>query len=292
MKEIFFNPKKTLNVGGSLLSLHTPIVMGILNATPDSFFAQSRVQNEEAILQRAQTMIAEGAAILDLGGYSTRPNAPEVSEQEELQRVIWVVELLKSNFPQVPISIDTFRASVAQSAVAKGATIINDISGGQMDDKMFETIAQLQLPYILTHTRGTPQNMMQLTNYENFIKEILDYFEIRISRLYQLGVKDIILDLGFGFAKTIEQNFELLGKLEVFKMFNLPLLVGVSRKSMVYKTLNCTADESLNGTTVLHTAALLQGASILRVHDVREAKEAIILCEKLNLHNRFLNVIN
>ena len=292
MKEIFFNPKKTLNVNGNLLSLQKPIIMGILNATPDSFFASSRIQNEEAILQKAFSMIAEGAAILDVGGYSTRPNAQEVSEQEELQRVIWAVEILKSNFPQIPLSIDTFRSSVASAAIAKGAVIINDISGGQMDEKIFEIAAVLPVPYILTHSRGTPQTMTQLTTYEDFIKEILDYFENRISKLYQLGVKDIILDLGFGFAKTIDQNFELLGQLQLFKMFNLPLLVGVSRKSMVYKTLNCTSDESLNGTTVLHTIAILQGASILRVHDVRAAQEAIILCEKLNLNNRFLNFTN
>ncbi len=292
MKEIFFNGKKSLNLKGNLLSLHTPIIMGILNATPDSFFADSRAQSQEAILKKVETMIADGATIIDIGGYSTRPHAMEVSELEEMQRVIWVVELLKNNFPNMPLSIDTFRASVAKAAINNGAHVINDISGGQMDEKMFETAADLQVPYVLTHTRGTPQIMMQLTNYDYLLKEMLDYFEIRISKLYQLGVKDIVLDLGFGFAKTIDQNFELIRQLEVFKMFNLPLLVGVSRKSMVYKTLNCTVDKSLNGTTVLHTAAILLGASILRVHDVKAAQEAIVLCEKLNLNNRFLNFTN
>ena len=281
MKEIFFNPKKTLNAGGNLISLQTPIIMGILNATPDSFFAGSRVQSEESILKKTETMIAEGAAIIDIGGYSTRPNAPEVSEQEEMQRVIRVVKLLKNNFPKIPLSIDTFRTDVAQTSVDAGADIINDISGGQMDEKMFEMAGNLQVPYILTHTRGTPQTMMELTNYDHLLKEILDYFEIRISKLYQHGVKDIVLDLGFGFAKTIDQNFELLRNLELFKMFELPMLIGVSRKSMIYKTLNGTVEESLNGTSVLHTAAILKGASILRVHDVKAAKEAIVLCQKL-----------
>lgn len=281
MKDIYFDSKKTLNVGGQLLSLDKPVVMGILNATPDSFYAPSRVQFSDVLLKSASNMIAQGAAILDIGGCSTRPEAAEVSEEEEMYRVLDVVALLHSHFPKTPISIDTYRVAVARAAVKKGAAIVNDISGGTLDETMFATVASLQVPYILTHTRGTPQTMAGLTDYEDLIKEMVDYFEKRIYQLQRLGAKDIIIDLGFGFAKTIAQNFELMKHLSVFHIFKLPMLIGISRKSMVYKTLNCTPQDALNGTTVLHTAALLKGASILRVHDVGAAREAILLCEKI-----------
>ncbi|KOY86491.1 dihydropteroate synthase [bacterium 336/3] len=267
----------TINCKGRLITLEKPLIMGILNITPDSFYDGGKYLSENDILEQAEKLILQGADILDIGGYSTRPNAQEVSEKEEINRVIPAIQMIKKHFPATILSIDTFRADVAKEAIENGADIINDISGGQLDDKMFEIVANLQVPYILMHSRGNPQTMNQLTHYENILLEILHFFEKRIQKLHILGVKDIILDLGFGFAKTKEQNFYLLKHLSYFKTLNLPLLVGISRKSMIYKTLDVTPEQSLNGTSVLNTFALSQGAHILRVHDVKEVNEAKIL---------------
>ena len=281
VKDIYLETKKTLNLRGNIHSLTVPAVMGIINATPDSFYAPSRFSIETEILATAEKMVTDGVAIFDVGGYSTRPGATDISEAEELSRVVKVIDLLHSHFPKIPISIDTFRSNVAKVAVAHGAAMVNDISGGGIDENMIDTVGQLQVPYVLTHTRGTPQNMQEATNYQDLIKEMLDYFEEKLNQLRKVGVKDVLLDLGFGFAKKLDHNFELLKHLEVFHMFKLPILIGLSRKSMIYKSLQCTASEALNGTTVVHTAAILKGASMLRVHDVKEAVEVISLCEKI-----------
>ena len=227
-----------------------------------------------------------GATLLDVGGYSSRPGAKDISETEEIQRVSQAVKVIFAEFPQAFISVDTFRSSVAKAAIREGACMINDISGGSLDPKMFEVVATSKVPYILMHMQGTPQNMSSLTNYNNLIKDILDYFHQKIDTLRQLGVKDIILDPGFGFAKTLEQNFSLLNHLDHFKLFGSPLLVGLSRKSMIWKPLNTTAEEALNGTTALHMTALLKGASILRVHDVKEAVETITLFSKTTANSQ------
>lgn len=254
--------------------------MGILNITPDSFYSDSRVQSEKEILTTAEKMLVAGATILDVGGYSSRPGAKDISETEEIQRVSHAVKAILNEFPQALISVDTFRSSVAKAAIHEGACMINDISGGSLDPKMFEVVAALKVPYILMHMQGTPQTMASLTNYNNLVKDILDYFHQKIDILHQLGVKDLVLDPGFGFAKTVEQNFSLLNHLDYFKLFGAPLLVGLSRKSMIWKTLDITAADALNGTTALHAIALLKGASILRVHDVKEAVETIKLFSK------------
>ena len=263
------------------MSLAQPRVMGILNVTPDSFYAGSRLPDEEAVLRQAEQQVQAGAFFLDIGGYSSRPGADDVPEAEELARVLPAVEAVVREFPEVYVSIDTFRASVARAAVEHGAHLINDISGGQLDDAMFETVADLQVPYICMHMRGTPQTMKGLTNYENLLGEMGFYFQERMRRLTDLGVRDVILDPGFGFAKTVEQNFEILQNFSYFKMFGAPLLAGVSRKSMIWRTLDVKAGEALNGTTVLNTWALTQGASILRVHDVKEAMETITLVNRI-----------
>jgi dihydropteroate synthase len=255
--------------------------MGILNLTPDSFFDGGKHNSTEKALQQTEKMLAEGADIIDVGGYSTRPNAKDVSEKEELNRVLPVIEVIKARFPECIISIDTFRASVAQRAVEAGASIVNDISGGQLDEKMFEAVAQMRVPYILMHSRGNPQTMSQLCYYENIFLEILHFFEQRIEKLTILGVKDVILDLGFGFAKTREQNFYLLKHLSYFQILERPMLVGVSRKSMIYKTLGIEPSQALNGTTALNMFALTQGANLLRVHDVAAAKETLLLWQQL-----------
>ncbi|MVM34179.1 dihydropteroate synthase [Spirosoma sp. HMF4905] len=277
--------KKTLNCRGRLVDLTQPAVMGILNATPDSFFAGSRVTpNKTATtvaVEVAQQMLDDGATFLDIGGYSTRPGAAAVSPTEEADRVLPIIEAILANFPDALISIDTFRASVARQAVKSGASIVNDVAGGTLDPAMFETVAMLGVPYILMHMRGTPQTMQSLATYHNVVTEIIDELAIRLAELRSLGAKDIILDPGFGFAKTPTQNFELLDKLDAFQLFDEPILVGLSRKTTIWKTLNIRADEALNGTTVLNTAALLKGASILRVHDVREAVEAVKLTQQL-----------
>ncbi len=280
MKDTVFSSKLQFNARGILQSYPRPIVMGIINATPDSFYAGSRVSNVEKALKQATQMINEGAAILDIGGYSSRPGAAEVTEKEEIERVVPVIEAIHAQFPNQLISVDTFRGNVAQKALEAGAQIINDITAGQLDMGIFDVAAHYNAPYIMMHFRGTPQTMMTFTVYENVIKEIQFYFSERIALAKKAGIKDIFIDPGFGFSKTTDQNYELLGKVSDLKLLDCPILVGVSRKSMIYKTLGTTAAESLNGTSVLNTVALLQGAKILRVHDVKPAVEAIQLIEK------------
>ncbi|GAB3182198.1 dihydropteroate synthase [Telluribacter humicola] len=270
--------KKTLNVGGRIVELSTPLVMAILNITPDSFFTGGRVSTDpDEVVQRAGEMHEHGAAILDVGGYSTRPGAQEVSQAEELDRVLPVVETIHKHLPDALISIDTFRSGVAMEAVRAGAAIINDVSGGTLDAAMFDTVAALKVPYILMHMRGTPQTMTKLTHYERLVPDILKELQQKLVELRQKGVADVIIDPGFGFAKTVAQNFRLMNNLREFHQLGCPLLIGISRKSMVWRTLGVTAEEALNGTTVLNTLALQQGANILRVHDVREAVEAVKL---------------
>ena len=271
-----------MNVNGRLLDLSTPQVMGILNVTPDSFYSDSRMQTEKDIADRAQQIIDEGASIIDIGAYSSRPNAEHISAEEEMNRLRTGLEILNRNHPDAVISVDTFRAEVAEQCVKEyGVAIINDISAGEMDNRMFATVAELGVPYIMMHMQGTPQNMQNEPHYDNLMKEVFLYFATKVQQLRDLGVKDIILDPGFGFGKTLEHNYELMAHLDEFSVFELPLLVGVSRKSMIYKLLGGTPQDSLNGTTVLDTVALMKGAHILRVHDVREAVEAVRMTEKI-----------
>ena len=272
----------TINCKGQLIDLSSPKVMGILNITPDSFYDGGAFKNEKDILKQVEKMLNEGATFIDVGAYSSRPNADHVSETDELKRILPIVNLILKEFPKTLLSIDTFRSEVAKQCVEIGACMINDISAGKLDKNMLQTIADLKVPYIMMHTRGTPQNMQQQTQYDNLIKDILFYFSERIAAARELGIVDMIIDPGFGFAKTLEQNFEVLSQLELFKMLNKPILAGMSRKSMIYKTLETSAKEALNGTTVLNTVALQKGASILRVHDVKEAVETIKLIESLN----------
>lgn len=272
----------TINCKGQLIDLTTPRVMGILNLTPDSFYDGGFYKQESAILKQIERMLSEGATFIDIGAYSSRPNAIHISEEEELKRLLPIVDLAVKNFPEILISIDTFRSKVALEAVENGACMINDISAGKMDGNMMKTIAHLKVPYIMMHMQGTPQNMQQNVTYDNLIKDILFYFSERIALARSLGIIDIIADPGFGFSKTRTQNFELLNHLDLFRILEMPILVGFSRKSMVYKTLNTTAENALNGTTVLNTIALQKNANILRVHDVREAIECISLSQQLN----------
>lgn len=273
---------KTLNIRGTLTSLETPLVMGILNITPDSFYADSRKQTEAAIEERIQTILSEGGQIIDIGGYSSRPDAVEVSPEEEMSRLAFALKILNAHYPDTPLSVDTFRADVARRCVEEyGVAIVNDISGGELDREMFDTVARLHVPYIMMHMRGTPQTMQQHTDYADMMEEIMLYFAGKVRRLRLLGVNDIILDPGFGFSKTVEQNYALMSRLREFGEFGLPLLVGVSRKSMIYKFLGGTPADSLNGTTVLNTFALMNGADILRVHDVRAAVEAVKIVNQL-----------
>ncbi len=274
-KDTYFRKKTTLNAGGTLIDLSTPKVMGIINLTPDSFYDQSRKPHATDALQQAEKMLADGAAFLDLGAYSSRPGAIDISAQEEMDRLLPAVEAISAAFPQAVLSIDTFRASVAEAAIKGGAHIINDISGGQLDEQMFETVARLQVPYILMHMRGTPQTMTQLTDYNDIFTEVFDYLQQKYAELKKLGVEDVILDPGFGFAKKSEQSYELLGRMHDFDILGLPVLVGVSRKRMIYNITGGTAADALNGTTVVNTIALTKGANILRVHDVKEAVEAV-----------------
>ena len=271
----------TINCKGQLIDLSTPKVMGILNLTPDSFYDGGRYKNESEILAKVETMLNEGATFVDVGAYSSRPNAEHISEEEELRRIVSIVDLLIKSFPEIMLSIDTFRSEVAKKCIEAGASIVNDISAGTLDEKMLQTVANLHVPYVMMHMRGTPQTMQNLTHYDHLLKDILFYFSERISAARALGIVDIIIDPGFGFAKTIAQNFELLNNLELFKMLELPILVGLSRKSMIYKTLEISVNDALNGTTVLHTVSLHKGSSILRVHDVKEAMECIRLMEQL-----------
>lgn len=270
------HPISYINVNGSLLDLSTPCVMGILNVTPDSFYAGSRMQTEADIAARIEQIVEEGAGIIDIGAYSSRPNADPVSAREEMERLRAGLEVIRRVCPEAVVSVDTFRADVARMSVEEyGVAIINDISAGEMDAEMFPTVARLNVPYIMMHMQGTPQNMQQCPHYDNLFKEVFQYFARKVQQLRDLGVKDIILDPGFGFGKTLEHNYELLAHLEDFHVFELPLLVGISRKSMIYRLLDITPQEALNGTTVLNTLCLLKGAHILRVHDVREAVEAV-----------------
>ena len=271
----------TLNCKGRILVIDKPIVMGIINVTPDSFYSESRKSESTEVLNQAEQMVLEGAAIIDIGGQSTRPGTESVGVEEELKRVIPAIEMLSKYFSDAIISIDTYHSKVARQAVEAGASIINDISGGSLDDQMFDTVGKLHVPYICMHIKGTPQTMQKYAEYENVSLEVLDYFIKKMDECRLAGINDVIIDPGFGFAKTIQHNFELLNKLEVFKILERPLLVGISRKSTIYKTLGSTADEALNGTTVLNTAALLKGANILRVHDVKEAMEAIKLVDAI-----------
>ncbi|HEY9007024.1 dihydropteroate synthase [Ohtaekwangia sp.] len=277
----FFSTNKTLNLRGRLVDLHTPRVMGILNVTPDSFYSGSRYISENEILKQAEKMVQEGATFIDVGGYSTRPGAAEISVEEEWKRVVVAIRGIVRNFPDTFVSIDTFRSEVARAAVAEGACMINDVSGGTIDDKMFETVAHLKAPYILMHMRGNPQTMTQQTTYENLLKDITNFFHQNIHTLHQAGVRDIIVDPGFGFAKTVDQNFELLNHFDHFQILGKPLLAGLSRKSMIWRTLSTTPEAALNGTTALNTIALLKGAGILRVHDVQAAVEAVTLTGKV-----------
>ena len=272
-----------INCNGNLIDLSTPKVMGILNVTPDSFYADSRKQTGKAILERVDQILTEGAKIIDIGAYSSRPNAKNISSQEEMERLRMGLGILRKVQPDAIVSVDTFRADVARMCVEEyGVAIINDIAAGEMDGDMFRTVADLNVPYIMMHMQGTPQNMQQHPHYDNLLKEVFMYFARKVQQLRDLGVKDIILDPGFGFGKTIEHNYELLAHLEEFRIFELPLLVGVSRKSMIYRLLGTTPQEALNGTTVLDTICLLKGADILRVHDVREAVETVKIVEAMN----------
>ena len=273
----------TLNVRGRLLDLSKPQVMGILNVTPDSFYAGSRMETEEAVRGRVRQIIAEGGSMIDVGAYSSRPGAADVSAEEEMERLRRGMRIVREEAPEIPVSVDTFRADVAKMAVEElGVDIINDISGGELDKEMFKTVAKLGVPYILMHMKGTPQTMQQAPHYEDLMKEVMLYFAEKVQQLRDLGQKDIVLDPGYGFAKTIDHNYELLKHQEMLEVFELPLLVGVSRKSMIYRFLGSSPEEALNGTTVLNTLALQKGANILRVHDVKEAVEVVRLVEKFS----------
>lgn len=273
----------TLNVRGRLLDLSKPQVMGILNVTPDSFYAGSRMETEEAVRRRVRQIIAEGGSMIDVGAYSSRPGAADVSAEEEMERLRRGMSIVREEAPEIPVSVDTFRADVAKMAVEEmGVDIINDISGGELDKEMFKTVAKLGVPYILMHMKGTPQTMQQAPHYDDLMKEVMLYFAEKVQQLRDLGQKDIVLDPGYGFAKTIDHNYELLKHQEMLEVFELPLLVGVSRKSMIYRFLGSSPEEALNGTTVLNTLALQKGANILRVHDVKEAVEVVRLVEKFS----------
>ena len=275
--------KKFLNISGSLIDLSTPLIMGIVNITPDSFFSGSRQQTDKDIVKRCQQIINEGGTIIDVGAQSSAPASIFLSAKEEAQRLMPALRLIRKEFPDVILSVDTFYADIARQAVEEyGVNFINDISGGKIDKRMFTTIAQLNVPYILTHMRGTPQTMQQLTDYENFIQDVFYYFSEQKAKLNLLGVNDIIIDPGFGFSKTLDQNYQLMANLKYFHIFDEPILVGISRKSMIYNLLNTQPQESLNGTTVLNTVALLSGANILRVHDVREAVECVKITHRVH----------
>ncbi len=278
-----FKKLKFLNINckGKLIDLSTPKVMGILNVTPDSFFDGGKYKNESEILVQVETMLNHGATFIDIGGYSSRPNADDVSEEEELNRVIPVIKLILKHFPDTLISIDTFRSEVAKQSIEAGAALVNDISGGKLDKNMLSTVGKLAVPYIMMHMKGNPKTMQQQTQYDDLTKEVIAYFAERIAAAHQEKINDIIIDPGFGFSKTVEQNFELLNQLELLQLTDKPILAGVSRKSMIYKTLNSTSEDALNGTTALNMVALQKGAKILRVHDVKEAIECVTLYNQL-----------
>lgn len=280
-KDTFFSEKYLINCNGSLLDLSRPKIMGILNVTPDSFYDGGRYFQEKTIKNQVGRLVEEGADIIDVGGYSSRPGADHISLKEEQERILPVLDLIRKNYPDLILSVDTFRSDIACKVVEDyRVDIINDISAGEMDPAMFETIARLKVPYIMMHMKGTPQDMKEKARYKDMIREITDYFSLKYDQLRKLGVKDIIIDPGFGFGKNIQHNYQLLNNLNQFKIFELPIMVGLSRKSMVYKTLDITPDGALNGTTVLNTIALMNGADILRVHDVKQAREVITLVGK------------
>jgi dihydropteroate synthase len=282
LKDTFFSKNRSLNCGGRLLDLSVPKIMGILNVTPDSFYDGGKYNNPDKMLVKILSMIGEGADIVDVGGMSTRPGSEPVSEKEEIKRIIPALRLIRDHYPDTIISVDTYRANVARIAIKEfSVEIINDISGGEMDISMFDTIAELGIPYIFMHMKGSPRTMQTQTHYEDMISEMLDYFAVKVDRLRSMGINDIVIDPGFGFSKSLEQNFHLLHHLDVFQTFELPIMAGISRKSMIYKTLGTEPSESLNGTTVLNTVALLKGANILRVHDIKEAVQTVKLVDKL-----------
>ena len=280
MQSKIFSPNKTLNVRGRLVDLSVPKVMGVINVTPDSFYGGSRA-DEKTVLTKAESMLKDGAAFIDLGGYSSRLGADDISVDEELKRVLPAITAIHKNFPEAILAIDTFRSEVARLAVEAGASLVNDISAGKLDPNMMSVVGQLGVPYLMMHMKGMPQTMNQLATYGNLIKEMVEYFHQQIAKAREAGIKDIIIDPGFGFAKTVEHNFEILRQLDCFKIFERPLLVGLSRKSMIWRTLGITPDQALNGTTTLNTLALMRGASILRVHDVKEAVECVRLVAEL-----------
>ena len=272
----------TINCAGKLIDLSTPKIMGILNITPDSFYDGGRYNSDKKILNHIEKMINDGAVFIDIGAYSSRPSGVDIDENKELRRIIPVIELVNKKFPEIIISIDTFRSKVAEACLNSGASIINDISASQLDEKMMETIAKYNVPYIIMHMKGNPQNMMDKTNYDDMLQEMIKYFSKKINQAISYKINDIIIDPGFGFAKNIKQNYDLLNHLDLLKILDKPIMVGISRKSMIYKSLDSTPEEALNGTTVLNTVALIKGASILRVHDVKEANECIKLIGSLN----------
>ena len=279
--------EKTININGSLLNLSTPLVMGILNVTPNSFYSESRKQSDEEIVNRCRVILDEGGTIIDVGAQSSSSTSKFLSAKEEWERLMPALRLIRNEFPDTIISIDTFYADVAKEAVeVYGANIINDISGGEIDKRMFNVVAELNVPYILMHMRGVPQTMQYMTNYDNFIQDILYYFSEKRAKLSLLGVNDVIIDPGFGFSKSVAQNYELMAYLKYFHIFEEPILVGVSRKSMIYKLLETTPENSLNGTTVLNTVSLLSGANILRVHDVKEAVECVKIISELTEYDK------
>ena len=272
----------TINCAGKLIDLSIPKIMGILNITPDSFYDGGRYNSDKKILDHVEKMIIDGAVFIDIGAYSSRPVGVDIDENEELKRIIPAIELVNKKFPEIIISIDTFRSKVAEACLNSGASIINDISASQLDEKMMETIAKYSVPYIIMHMKGNPQNMMDKTNYDDMLQEMIKYFSKKINQAISYKINDIIIDPGFGFAKNIKQNYDLLNHLDLLKILDKPIMVGISRKSMIYKSLDSTPEEALNGTTVLNTVALIKGASILRVHDVKEANECIKLIGSLN----------
>ena len=272
----------TINCAGKLIDLSIPKIMGILNITPDSFYDGGRYNSDKKILDHVEKMIIDGAVFIDIGAYSSRPVGVDIDENEELKRIIPAIELVNKKFPEIIISIDTFRSKVAEACLNSGASIINDISASQLDEKMMETISKYNVPYIIMHMKGNPQNMMDKTNYDDMLQEMIKYFSKKINQAISYKINDIIIDPGFGFAKNIKQNYDLLNHLDLLKILDKPIMVGISRKSMIYKSLDSTPEEALNGTTVLNTVALIKGASILRVHDVKEANECIKLIGSLN----------
>jgi dihydropteroate synthase len=281
-KDTFFQKKATINAGGKLIDLSSPKVMGIINITPDSFYSESRKTSIADVLNQAGRMLSDGAAFLDIGAYSSRPGASHISVQEEVDRLLPAIEAIAGNYPDAVISIDTFRHEVAEASIKGGGHIINDISGGNLDADMFATVARLQVPYILMHMKGNPQTMQKLADYTDVFAEVFDYFVTKMYQLKQLGVHDIVLDPGFGFAKKPTHSYALMERLQEFERLQLPVLVGISRKKMIYGLLGNNAEEALNGTTALNTIALMKGANILRVHDVKEAAEAIKIFEAIN----------